>query len=387
MTLRYVDGFDYVPTGAPSSTIRDFMEGSRYYSQGGPSGTALNFGVLSSSSTRFSFGKCLYANNDVFDNGSTITSLRYVHVNDENDAEGVLGMTCYIENDNAAGANPTFGFYDAVNNIPLVTVALTANGVIRVFRGSGRNSSSTSGGGTASTVIGTSKAGVYRDQDWFYLEIKAKIHDTTGYVEVRVNTVTVISLINVDTKPTGAAGSYFDSFFIGGESFLGFGLVRLHYRLDDLYYLDLDGVTNNDYLGNVRIKTQFLVGAGDLTQFDVFGAATNWQGASNASVNDTTYVYSSVIGEEDLYDLDPIINAPLVHGIQVRGAYRQDDATQRVAHNIIKTDGVVYEGSTDHYTNQSYTFYWDIWELNPFTGVGWTGSEVNLVQIGPKVHA
>jgi hypothetical protein len=33
---------------------------------------------------------------------------------------------------------------------------------------------------------------------------------------------------------------------------------------------------NTAYLGNVRVNCQLTVGAGDLTEMSVFGAASNW---------------------------------------------------------------------------------------------------------------
>jgi len=79
-----------------------------------------------------------------------------------------------------------------------------------------------------------------------------------------------------------------------------------------------------------------------------------------------------------------ILNTPLVHGIEISGAYRQDDATQRFIKNSIQSSGVNAEG-VSRAINQSYTFYADIFETDPNTGVSFTGTAANALKIGPKV--
>jgi hypothetical protein len=141
----------------------------------------------------------------------------------------------------------------------------------------------------------------------------------------------------------------------------------------------LDGVNSNDYLGNVRVNTQFTVGAGDLTQFGVVGAANNWDAVNEFVLTDAEYTWTQTVGNEDLYAMDPIITAANIFGMQITGAWRQDDATQMKGHSLIKTHGTIYEGA-DNELAQSYRYYRDVYELNPNTGVGWTAAELNAVQ-------
>jgi hypothetical protein len=63
-------------------------------------------------------------------------------------------------------------------------------GIIRLYRG-GTSSVDSSGG----TVVATSAAKVWHAGEWDFIEVKFLIHPTAGSVEVRVNTVTVISYL------------------------------------------------------------------------------------------------------------------------------------------------------------------------------------------------
>jgi hypothetical protein len=369
MTLRYMDGFDYLPSG--STNTDRLLEAGGYYLRG--AGTAFNPNATNTAALgRFDYGECLSYNTTIGSQTSTLNMVRPIDPG-STFTEGYQGWAVKIGKTSAV---PTlFYFYDAISDAPQVVVELGVNGVIRIYRGGSY--------GGRGTLLLTSHAGAYYFDEWFYLEIFGKIHTTAGEVEVRVNTQTVLSLVTANTQAT--ALPYFDS--TGwGALIISFSSVFVA-AIDDHYFCDSAGTENNGFLGNVRVKCQLPVSNGDNIDFTAVGAASNWQGARNTLLTDTIYDYSPNIGDYDLYHMDPILNAPLVHGIQTRMGLRQDDATQRIAHPVIKTGGVEFEGVIDHYLNQTYTYYFDIWELNPDTGVGWTGTEVNALQAGPKVAA
>lgn len=228
--------------------------------------------------------------------------------------------------------------------------------------------------------------------NWFYMEVKVTPGYTDGALEIRVNTVPVLSLVNIRTSDgspvlpetlPGITHLFWENNPIQGESLT----IRTDYRSDDLYFLTADGAQNNDYLGNVRVRYMPVIGNSTPLNWSIGGtspAPTNWQSVLNTNISDSQFVFSNNPGDEDFYQIDPILNTPTVFGIELGGAYRQDDATQRFVANQIKSGATISEGS--HLaTNQSYTFSYDIYELNPDTGVGWTGAEVNAVEIGPKV--
>jgi hypothetical protein len=126
--------------------------------------------------------------------------------------------------------------------------------------------------------------------------------------------------------------------------------------------------------------------AGASTDWTPFGAATNWEAASNADIDDTKYVYGTTPGDYDLYEVTPLINTPTVFGVQVTGYYRQDDATQRSVKNVIYSGTTLDEG-IEYFTNADYAATTDMWEEDPDTNDPWLYADVNNVQIGPKVES
>jgi hypothetical protein len=363
MTLRYIDGFDYFPAGNQAGRL----EAAGYYIRAGQG--IFDVPAVNNNMTtgRFSYGNCMSWNQGVGSQQSRLQLVKPITPGSSYN-EGVIGLAVRI----GQGSIVPFQvcFYNAVADGAQCWVEFLPNGIIKAY-------------GAGGTVLGSTYAGAYYYDEWFYFEVKAKIDSVAGYMQCRVNTVTVILSPSSNTNNMG--GGFFDAFQLSSRT-LNSGSAFTA-AVDDLYVLDTAGTVNNDFLGNVRVKTQFTSGAGSLAQFTAVGAATNWQAAQNLNTDDTKYNYSPTIGQEDLYHIQAIINGPVVHGMQLRGSYRQDDATQRIAHNVLKTQGGNTVEGSDKYTNQTYTYYTDIIEINPDTSAAFTGSEANLVEIGPKVYA
>lgn len=380
MTLRYFDSFGYLPLDNTNTNVTNLkLDAAAYYVIPGRVETVfarvVNTGAFSSNCLRYS-DKAQLANDNV-------CSVAKPLLGGVTASEGFLGMRFFIETTNDRESKPFLAFWDLSEGNRLVTVACEEFGVIAAYQGYSADSDRYDQG----TLLGKSMPGCWQKDEWFFLEVNTVISASSGRVQVRVNTEIILDLISLDTKGTNAH-SYFDGFGFGSEGFANlFTNAQIAFRCMDLYICDTAGALNNTYLGNVRSRTMTAIGAGSSTDFTRVGAATNWQAASNPQLTDASYVYSSTPGEEDRYELDPIINAPYAHGVQMRGAYRMDDATQRIARNVLETSlGTTVEG-TDKYVNQTYTYYTDIVEINPDTGVEFTGTEVNGLSVGPKEEA
>ena len=258
-------------------------------------------------------------------------------------------------------------FYDSVNNSSQVSISFDNLGVVRVWRGQP----------TTGVLLGTSSAGTFNVGEWVQFEAKVAIDPVNGSVGVRLNTATVLTLSHTNTQAT--ARSTFDSVCVGAPPDGGLA----DYAVDDLFTLDSSGATNNDYLGVVRIKTQFTAAPGDATVFTPVGAAANWQAANNPQLDDTLYDASVTNGDIDLYRMQGVVTGALVYGVQVRAAYRTDDIVSVAAQNVVKSGATQTEGVV-HSLTGSYAFYTDIWEDDPNTSLGWTGAAVNAIQVGPR---
>jgi hypothetical protein len=255
-------------------------------------------------------------------------------------------------------------------------------GVIRLFRSVG------AGGSGGAVLIATTPAKAWHVDEWNYIELKFKVHPTAGTMELRVNKVVVLSYVGNTANtvaPVLSMAYGWDSMWWSGSLSSNDDSNQL--RWDDRYILDDTGSNNTDYLGNVRVNTQLTTAPGDLTEMSVFGASANWDAVNESALTEAEYVFSSLVGARDLYTMDPNVTAQNIFGVQVTGAFRQDDSTQMKAHNLVKTHGTLYESAVDQYLAQTYHYYRDMWELNPNTGVGWTAAELNAIQAGQKLLA
>lgn len=360
MTLRLINGYDWFPTGQIESVRETLWGGAGLYWPGTFGGIIADVEV-----GRFGFGQAFSYQVGNFGPLNPF----FVEVTGVTVTEGYMGQG--VKSDGRTTSYPIMGFFDAINNAPQVSISFEANGVVRAWLGAP----------VTGTLLGNSEAGCFVDDQWFYAELHGIIDPSAGDIEVKINTISVLHLINVNTQNTARAAT--DSVLYGGTDA---GLNGQYYwAFDDLYFLDTAGSVNNSWLGNVRVPTQFASGAGASTQFTPVGAGTNWQAALNTLENDSIYDGAATAGFIDLYTVQAVVSGPMAFGLQIRSALRQDDATQLIARNVLKSGSTQVEG-VDHATNQTFTHYKDIWELDPHTGVGWTGTGVNAIEIGPKLE-
>lgn len=364
MTLRVIEGFDFMPSGLSDSERNRLWGAKHFYMSAGVGGTVPDIDL-----GRFDFGNAWKSH---FGNVAIGGNVRHIRPIGSYETEGIIGIAVW-RSSAATNTAVYVSFYNGISLEDQLTVCCFLNGVIQVRKG-----------GPTGTIIQTSVTGVFYYDTWWYLEVKAGIASVGGYAQVRVNTEIVIDIPDADTQ--GGTATNFDCIAWGVQHYNANTVAG--FLLDDLYMCDLHGTENNDYLGNVRVKTQFVTGNGSHLDFSIGGsspAATNWQSVLNRNLDETKYVYTPDVGDYDLYTIEAILNSPVVYGVQLCTASRQDDATQRILHNQLKTLGGTLDEGVNHYLNQLYTYNTDIWELNPETGAGWTGTEVNGLQIGPKV--
>jgi hypothetical protein len=355
------EGFDWMPSGQISSVRTRLWAANNFFQIAGSLTADVETG-------RFDFGNALSLNG-----ATTIGTHGYVVPTGANVASSFIGGGLIVFPSTEASCAPVIGVYDAVNDQRQLDVRFCANGVIKALRGDG-------------TLLATSDAGAFQENEWFHFEMKPLIANSGGGVEVRINTVPKLQLVGADTQNT--ANAYGDSILIGHSNTSSNN--NIHYALDDLFVNDTSGAQNNDWSGNLRVKTQFMIADATPQNFSIGGsspAATHWQSVLNQLLDDSKFVYSPNVGDLEFFTPDPNLNSPLVRSLQVRMGLRQDDATQRVARAALKIGGTQYLGIVDQFTNQTFTFYKERWQLNPASGVSFTGADVNGLLPGLKVQA
>jgi hypothetical protein len=236
----------------------------------------------------------------------------------------------------------------------------------------------TRNGTTIATSTATLTSGV-----WAYVEIKVTINGTTGSYELRVDGVTWLSGSGISTRGGTSNNSANQVGLWGGSS----RNVVDNHLIDDCYILDGSGSVNNDFLGEQRVQTSFVSGAGTYAQFTP-SASTNNTNVDDATPNgDTDYNSSSTVNQIDSFAL-----GDLASGTQAPAAVqavvwaRKDDAGARSLAPFFRIGGSDYAG-TGQALGSGYGAIVQTYDTSPATSVAWTASEVNGAEGGYTVTA
>lgn len=253
-----------------------------------------------------------------------------------------------------------------------VTVNLVNGTTIEVRRGL-----------TNGTLLGSYTPAVIDYTAWYYFEVKATLHDTTGSVEVKMNGTTVINLTNVDTK-NGGTKTVFDAMSMGG-SWVNNGRYMAS---DDLYLCNGAGSVNNNFLGDCAVET--LYPSGD-------GSSSVLVGSDGNSVNNsllvdepgtvvlTDYVQGASVADKDLYALANLVRTTgTVYGVQALAHAVNSDSGPRSAGVILKS-GATTTPAVGQALSTTPSAIRRVWELNPNGSVAWDVAAVNALEAGFEV--
>jgi hypothetical protein len=241
-----------------------------------------------------------------------------------------------------------------------LVIGVTTGGLLTVGRASFAN------------ILGTEAEGnPLQAEAWYYLEIEAVIHGSTGAVKVYKNGVEVISATGVNTK---------------GQSQDGVSTVRLRMpgtaawaasSFDDVYVVD--AATR---LGDSRVIT--LVPDGDTGKdWSPSSGEDNYAMVDEEQVDgDTSYVASSTPGDLDFYTIGDLgVTPETIHAVQLMMCARKDDAATREVRLKLKSGSTVENGATQA-VGSSYQYFQEIYDEDPGTEGPWTASAVDAMQIG-----
>ena len=248
------------------------------------------------------------------------------------------------------------------SNVVNVSIVVSPTGTFRAYRGS-----------SDGTLLGESTAAMTA-QAWHHVEVKVTVDSSAGAVEVRYNGVTVLSLTGQNTQAGAANLSqvYFAS-KTGGIT----GTFQTSFYMKDYIVWDTTGSQNNDFLGTCHVYTLRPDGDSSLN-WDVSTGTTGYNLIDDTSPDDADYISAddtppgaSVFTLEDLPPDIVSVKAliPVTRMAKIDGG---DGNVQM---------GLTSNGSTDlgadNPITTAFTYWWDVSELSPDTGVSWTPSEVD----------
>lgn len=246
-------------------------------------------------------------------------------------------------------------------------LALTSTGQLRAFRGDA---------GTG-TILGTSTAVMVAGQ-WHYIEARVKISATVGTFAVKLDGVSVLALTGQNTKNSATAD--IDTAMVFGPNSAG-GTKAY----DDMYFCDVNGSVNNDFLGDCRVKFIRPTANGANTDF-VPNTGNAYDAVDDTTPDgDATYISSSTVNHKSTFVMEDLGLTDTVKGISVVHQSRKDDATVRELVPVVRLSGTDYDGPTNQALTTSYDYYEQPYDVNPATSAAWTRTEINGMEAGVKV--
>jgi len=229
--------------------------------------------------------------------------------------------------------------------------------------------------GSTAVAYGTAP---YKTNDWNLLEIRTKISDSGGVVQVKIDGILDIEYVG-DTKP--GAQTTIDNLYVinpaGGYVYV-----------DDIAINDTNGDYDNSWRGDGHVLYLPTNAAGDQAGLTP-SAGLNYQCVDEVPNNgDTDYVDGTTL---DTYDLYHAAASGLTSDSVVTHVRSVVVAKDTVANGGkiaigLKTGGIEYWGGdivlTTAYTAEEGTDY----TLNPKTGLAWTIADIDGIQPGAKTR-
>lgn len=258
---------------------------------------------------------------------------------------------------------PEFQFRDA-NNTPHVYIKVTSTGTLRAYRGDG-------------TLLGETATPVLVSNAWQHVEVKVFISATVGTVDIRVEGVPVLALAGLNTANSAILTVAQDAF----RNFWGnHGAVVTYIK--DFILWDGAGAQNNNFIGSCIVAT--LVPNADVAlNWTPSSGATGWNLISETPPDDDVNYISAatpppaayVVGMSDLP-----ANVTSVKGLMTLQRSRKIDGGDGNIQVSVVSGGTPGNG-TDRPITAAYTYWMDIFELDPNTLSAWLPAAVNAVNL------
>jgi len=215
---------------------------------------------------------------------------------------------------------------------------------------------------------------------WYYVEFKLDIS------EVAAGNYTVDCIIKLDgneivNQNDVGINSYY------GPNLLHFNKFIMEFvnecYLDDIYFLTGDGPQNNDFLGDIHVRTLKPNANGSHNDFTPVGATNNWEAVGSTPPDDNTYNQGSTAGEYDLYNFQDLPASDTeVYGVINRVRCRKLGNGYRSFKLLINDGSTTATDGQENYLHNAIEKYERVYEINPLTGNPFTPAELNNMQFG-----
>ena len=197
-------------------------------------------------------------------------------------------------------------------------------------------------------------------------------------VVIHLNGQEIMNLGGINTDPNNVGGADVVQLFGPG------GGARMF--VDDFYVCDTFG-HNATFLGDTQVGLIMPASDGFYTQWTPSPAGTHFSNVNEIPPDgDATFNSDAVVGQIDAYHFQPVDTTRTYFGIQTNITARKDDTGDRGLSPMARIGGVDFvKVPLREFANQTYIDYTDPYDVNPATGLAWTGTDINNAQFGVKI--
>ncbi len=332
MALRGQEGFDiYTTTGGV------LLISSKYTASGA---------VTTSTTTRFGRGRCWAS----VSSGNTLTIPLGAAASATTFLAGAVGISA-----SGGTIQPLMQFLAA--GVAICSAYIQSDGSIEFVRGSTRGTN----------VLYRSAAGV-TGVGFYHIGIALTRHASAGIVSVYLN-----GALLATTTALNTGASDIDAFTVGSGT--------SNFSWDDLYWKD--DITS---LGDLTCELLPVSADGTpLAWTPNSGTAHFSRLSEQPSDGDTSYVSSATVAQKDRFDVTNLSVTPsAIHAVKVLNVARKDDATVRQIRTNLISGATTTNGATKT-VGTTYLAQEDIYQTDPNTGIAWTKTNVDAIQLELEV--
>lgn len=230
-------------------------------------------------------------------------------------------------------------------------------------------------GTSANTALGTvldSTSVALATNSVYFIEVKLKVHNSTGTVGIWVDETNIMSLTGQDTQANGSATITtvgFGDYHVAGQT----------WAFDDVYVL---GSSGDSRLGDRRVIS--LLPEADTAQAD-WNLSTGSDGFAlidDDQANSTDYIEAASNSDYSLFDLADLSYVPAtIAAIAIVVCAKKTDAGSMTIVTKQKSGATTTDGTTIN-LGSNFVHYSEIFVQNADTSADWTASDINGLQIG-----
>ncbi len=155
--------------------------------------------------------------------------------------------------------------------------------------------------------------------------------------------------------------------------------------IDDVYICDDTGAHCNTFLGDIKVLDFLPTSDGDLTDWTPSTGSTHYTLVDETTPNTTDNISSVVVTNTDLFHFQSV-SAISLYALQIVHTVKTASGGANTIASASKISGAVYIADNLE-VPATYQPRINILEVNPATGLPWTGAQVNASQFGVKLTA